>query len=137
MNIHKKNKLTYLALILLSLACGFFAYKTVNLNKRLNVLKQANTYENSIGETTQTLARADSLLTNGNYQEALNQYDNLPNTSTNDLELRKTITSKMLELEKKNQQLTAVSVVKNNDSLPKETSLDSPNIKVFDSLASP
>ncbi|MEM6515898.1 MAG: hypothetical protein AAF688_06920 [Bacteroidota bacterium] len=130
----KVNYLSYGAVAILAIVCFYFVYKTSALKADVSRLMDLQEVNNLKIESEQVISDADSLLINGKYQEALNQYEQISGSSAMDTELRKTIALKLLHLERKvkdkNLNLDANQITDLGEINVDETT----NEKTFDSL---
>jgi len=135
MNLSKKsNYISYTVVVILALVCVYFVYKTVSLKQDVDRLIDLQMSENSAFEKQQSLAIADSLLISGNYKKALEQYQKLTNSSVVNTELRRTMTLKLLAMEKEVRKIKTADSVNGDKALEDKILEETPTIKNFDSL---
>ncbi|MGB3607450.1 MORN repeat-containing protein [Psychroserpens sp.] len=136
MGANKNNNIRNVVFLILVLGCAFLGYKTITLSQTIDELKARPLDSNTNASTAKSLAKADSLLVSGNYTEAITQYDNLQSTSSLNVELRKTMSNKLLEMQQRVKQTQVVTT--SNDIEIDDTSntiAETPTAKTIDSLS--
>lgn len=136
MSVSKKtNYISYALVAILTMVCLYFIYKTVSLKQDVDRLIDYEISQGQAAENETQIAKADSLLISGNYKAALEEYKQIPNASRMHTELKKTITTRLLELETR-VKITEAGNYKNEDQgLDDATMTETPTVKAFDSLA--
>jgi len=133
MRVKKINYISYAMVGILALVCIYFIYKTVSLKQDVDRLIDSQMAKTTSAQIGENIAKADSLLIQGNYKAALEQYEQLSNSTGLNTELRKTMTIKLLAMDKKIRREQANNTENENEPV-KSTFSETPTVKAFDSL---
>ncbi len=128
-----KRFLPYL-LVLVSIAFAiYYMMRSNDLQSALNE-KETTAHIPTVTDNQLELEIADSLLAVGNYREALHMYSSMENTTSTDLELRKTASTALLQLQE-DQNKKAVNVQSTTSSNDEKSRISTPEIMQYDSLS--
>ncbi len=128
-------KLLYLSIAILSIACAFLVYKTAVLSEQIKETEAVSSDKMASNENNDIITRADSLLLQGNYEAALDQYNELSNSPFLDKEFRKTVALKLLNMHKEVYQAKTKNTQSGENSLITSRAEETPTSKTVDSLA--
>lgn len=128
-----KRFLPYL-LVLVSIAIAiYYMMRSNDLQSALNE-KETTAHIPTVTDNQLELEIADSLLAVGNYREALHMYSSMENTTGTDIELRKTASTALLQLQE-DQNKKAVNVQSTTSSNDEKSRISTPEIMQYDSLS--
>jgi len=129
-----KRLLPYL-LVLVSISIAiYYMMRSSDLQSALDE-KETTTNIQPVTDQQPELEIADSLLAVGNYREALNMYSSMDNTTGTDIELRRTASTALLQLQEDKNKNQAVNTQSTRSSNDEKSRVSTPEIMQYDSLS--
>jgi len=132
--LRKVNILTYAAVAVLAFVCIYFVYQTITLKQEVKNLINANINLNNVKEE-EAITRADSLVIAGNYSDALEDYQKISTNNGLNVELRQTMTKRLLSLKNQIGKTNKEGFITKNDTNSINPQKTGSSIKDIDSLS--